>query len=108
MSETDDSRMTIDEVIAAYPECRQCEGGRGEDAMPYCEPSCPTFTEPHAIARELAERGPFVQQTEVGIACAFCDLKRDQAVLGDYAKLFADPANHEPACLWRRAKVLHP
>ena len=56
-----------------------------------------------AIVRELAERGPLLNDDSW---CASCDY--DPHEYGyDFEKI-NDPANHEPSCLWRRARELYP
>lgn len=56
--------------------------------------------EPGAIVHELAERGPFAHAGSS--VCVHCGL----SISGQPE--FNDPANHEPSCLWRRARELHP
>lgn len=54
------------------------------------------------IVREMAERGPF--KTDLG--WADCD-----ASFSDYdyeTDALMLPANHEPTCLWRRARERYP
>lgn len=57
------------------------------------------------IVRDLAERGPFIATDHLGVgvpACVDCQTF-------DYPRApLNNPANHEPTCLWRRAKVLYP
>jgi hypothetical protein len=60
-------------------------------------------TEDEAIVRELAERGPYIaERDELGDYCVMCG-----KVDGRESSL-ADPASHEPSCLWRRACAPHP
>jgi hypothetical protein len=55
------------------------------------------------IVRELAEQGPFIEQVwPDDERCASCH------ELSKTPDFLADPANHEPTCLWRRAKGLYP
>lgn len=83
--------------------CPHCQGGIGHDGEPFCLPDCPTRTEPHAIVKALAERGPFLSDTT---DCAMCGTTRPFDVSS--AEWFAVLTNHEPSCLWRRAKALYP
>ncbi len=54
-----------------------------------------------AIVRELAERGPHFAN-EYMTECVFCWV--DQ--VGEKPATII--ANHEPSCLWRRARELYP
>lgn len=63
------------------------------------------ISENSAIVRELAERGPFIDDDQFGYGgryCADCRIdERGEVALGD-------PQHHDPSCLWRRAKELYP
>lgn len=67
---------------------------------------CYVFTEPYAIARELAEHGPYALLTPSGWYWCPQPGCHGRAVLD--AVSLAAPAAHEPSCLWRRAKALYP
>ena len=59
-----------------------------------------------AIVRELAERGPFLNDSVDCYTCpsginGFSGLDKEDG-------RHKDPANHEPSCLWRRSKALYP
>lgn len=54
------------------------------------------------IVRELAERGPFIHE---GLICWTCLKARPEH---EPVMWFIHPANHEPRCLWRRARALYP
>ena len=54
------------------------------------------------IVRELAERGPF-DNDEQGM-CATCPPEFPQR----WGMNNQVPAEHDPACLWRRARELYP
>lgn len=86
------------------------------DACPHCgyypdpgvgeahSQNCPVLTEPHAIVRELARRGPWF---DAGAFCVTCpDL--GEPTIWDEASFSSDPEKHHPSCLWRRARVLYP
>lgn len=67
---------------------------------------CPTFTEPTAIVRELAASDApvsFDWQGDVTV-CVLCDRSTMDRPIGVYEFDFNDPTNHEPSCLWRRAR----
>ncbi len=56
------------------------------------------------IVRELAARGPFIDDDQNGYGGQYCaDCHIALSALGPH-----DPANHEPSCLWRRARDLYP
>lgn len=59
------------------------------------------------IVREVSERGPFIDD---GITCLTCDPETAPDIPNGvaYSDWFADPANHEPTCLWKRARALYP
>jgi hypothetical protein len=66
-----------------------------------------TFPAVASIVRELAERGPFYGEARMGgWGCHTCLFNFDDGV--DAEAMFKDPANHEPSCLWRRARALYP
>lgn len=69
-----------------YDHCH-CEAG-GVSGHVHSGPATPEA----AIVREMAERGPFTDTD--GLTCADCSVNITSDV----------PANHEPACLWRRAR----
>jgi hypothetical protein len=55
-----------------------------------------------AITRELAEHGPYIAASDaLGDVCAIC------GKVDGLESPLADPASHEPWCLWRRSKELH-
>ena len=59
--------------------------------------------EQEAIVREVADRGPYVAESDaLGDVCAMCGR------VGGLELPLADPTSHEPWCPWRRAKALHP
>ncbi len=84
--------------MADSPLCTHCDAEHGADGLVYHASTCPTLTAPYDIVRELAERGPF---TYMG-GCDTCEIGNGPA------SHVNDPANHEPSCLWRRAKALYP
>jgi len=54
-----------------------------------------------AIVRELAENGPFIDEYWTCKLCGAGDF-------GFESDATNVPANHEPSCLWRRARELYP
>lgn len=65
---------------------------------------CQAWSEPRTIVRDLAKRGPFaIDNPYGGSSCADCLVG---STLGEGLddEAFRDHANHEPGCLWRRAK----
>jgi hypothetical protein len=61
-----------------------------------------------AIVLDLAAQGPFVTDNpDGGMCCADCNAG---GVYGEGLDddAFMDPANHAPACLWRRARERYP
>lgn len=58
------------------------------------------LADPLAIVRELAVRGP-MNMAEFAYGCGDCGYAPEDR------QAFRDPANHEPSCLWRRAKALY-
>ena len=55
------------------------------------------------IVKQLAERGPFIYYGDDDDAiCSDCD------VPDLFSNHVQEPANHEPWCLWRRARELYP
>jgi hypothetical protein len=76
----------------------------GPRAMPH-DPDCPgradsRIGQHEALVRELAEWGPIIYD---GITCMTCREARP-----DPGRDFERPENHDPACLWRRARALYP
>ena len=67
--------------------------------------------EPKTIVLELATSlAPIVATSIVDTYwCVLCqrDALRRSDITGSFDHM-NDPANHEPACLWRRAKALYP
>lgn len=62
------------------------------------------------IVREMAQRGPFLGGEDLDV-CADCDVEEIPSEPDPSAPMrvdLNDPANHEPSCLWRRAKALYP
>lgn len=92
--EANNDPMVPCQTCGAYPDPELGEMHRAD---------CPTLTSPHAIVRELAEQGPFLDDTT---DCAMCDRRRPHGVGSQ--EWFGNPANHEPSCLWRRAKAMYP
>ena len=90
----------------------------GDPACPFCDvlylaagskhaPDCPWIAMPKIVAaleivRELAERGPFADRNDMG------DVDGCNTCSAGVGRDINDPANHEPSCLWRRARELHP
>jgi hypothetical protein len=68
------------------------------------DPTVRKIDELEEIVRELAERGPFINQEFDFDVCADC--KVQEGAKGDRPLSF--PEMHEPRCLWRRSKALYP
>jgi hypothetical protein len=66
------------------------------------------MNEYEAIVRELAERGPLVDEYSECVYCGFFVTYGRSDTAGSPAPgaTFNDPANHQPSCLWRRARAL--
>jgi hypothetical protein len=66
------------------------------------------MSECEAIVRELAERGPLVDEYSECVYCHFFVTYGRSDTTGSPAPevTFGDPANHPPSCLWRRARAL--
>lgn len=70
--------------------------------------------ESDAIVRELAECGPTEGSQGECVYCGFVSSSPDIVTVGlkEGVRLreaaFINPSNHEPSCLWRRARALYP
>lgn len=103
------NHVLSDPDLFTISECHLCKGGRGHDGAPVCEASCPSLTEPHAIVRELAALdGPILTTLFANgeYSCPMPGCRYMEATLP--LQQWADPANHAPTCLWRRARALYP
>lgn len=79
--------------------CPHCGPGEPDPGFGYGHRSdCPTFTEPYAIAREMAARGTSMSHIGGGwLSCHLCN----QA--GSPDRMRGDMTGHADTCLWRRA-----